>query len=147
MQHMYTGPLWRRERRLKREDRQRFAVQGATYPTLKQVGLVELDAIYVPDWARAKAVKGLPLTASSVWLRRIAANKLANLDREAGGEPKLTLAWFRRCMLCGRACLGAEAENRLALDRKVNGSQIPCGPDCLDVSRAGRGGRKNGRTN
>src|SRR5580698_799785 len=124
-----SAPLWRRERQYRREARRTARSLGFRLPTLAQVALVELDAIYVPDWALKKAIRGLTVTNSSVWLRRIAANLLARIDREAGGTPKVTPTAYRRCPMCDRALLGVEAEQRFELDKKWTGNQTPCGPD------------------
>jgi hypothetical protein len=97
---------------------------------------VDLDAIYVPAWAQAKAIRGLTLTAETIWLGRIAASALARLDREAGGTPVMTKTLYRRCPLCDRPLLGEEAQARFDLDRTMTGRQVPCGPECLDVSKS-----------
>lgn len=144
----WDAPLWKRERERKRQDRLHFHRQGRSCPTLKTAVLVELAAIYAPAWAQAKAIRGLESTASAVWLGRIAAAKLAQLDREAGGTPGLTSAFYRRCQVCERTLLGVEAEARLELDRKLGGEGMPCGPDCLEEARANKQAakeRKKGR--
>ena len=102
---------------------------------MRVIGLVELDAITVPEWARRKAIPGLTITETSVWLGRIAANALARFDRESGGEPRLTIAAYRPCKVCGRARLGEDAEARWELDRKYEGWRLPCGPECLEIAK------------
>jgi hypothetical protein len=139
MRQLHQGPLWRRERIQRAADAERYHVQGNAQPHLRTIALVELDAINVPEWARRKAIKGLTLTADSVWLGRIAANALAELDRQAGGSPKMTKSVYRRCKICKKPLLGPEAESRLDADRKVWGDGIPCGPDCLELMRAKKG--------
>lgn len=131
-----NGPLWRRERAARRLDKTLRRMWKRSVPTLKTIGLVELTAIPMPEWARKKAVKGLTLTDSSVWLRRIAANFLARMDREAGGSPGLTTTEYRRCRLCGQPLLGPEAVARWELDRKIEGHRLPCSPACLEMERA-----------
>lgn len=106
-------------------------------PRLRTIGLVELDVLVVPEWARRKAIPGLTLTGASVWLGRIAARALERMDREAGGEPKLTLSAYRPCKVCGRPLLGEEAEARWELDKKFQGESKPCGPGCVERQRAG----------
>ena len=128
-----NAPLWRRERNQRHADRRDRAARGLSTPKVHQIALVELDLITVPDWARQKAIKGLSITETSIWLRRIAANKLASLDIEAGGCPRLTPTAYRRCKQCGRPLLGVDAEGRLDLDRKFEGDRIPCGPECLEI--------------
>lgn len=96
---------------------------------------MDLDAIYVPAWARDKAIAGLTLTADSIWIGRIAASILVRQDREAGGRPVVTKTLYRPCPLCGRPLLGEEAQARFELDRTMTGRQLPCGLECLDVSK------------
>jgi hypothetical protein len=102
---------------------------------LAHIALVELDAIDVPGWARRKAIRGLSVERDKIWLRRIAANLLARLDIEAGGQPKVTPTEFRRCGICDRPLLGEEAQIRFDLDRRFEGHRIPCGPDCVELER------------
>lgn len=126
-------PLWRRERQQRREDRERTRCWRRTTPRLRMIALVEVTAIPMPTWAKAKAVPGLSVSPSSVWLGRIAANLLARIDREAGGEPRITPTVYRRCAICKRPLLGEQAEARFDLDRKFEGKRLPCGPDCVEV--------------
>ena len=114
-------------------------------PRLRQVALVELDKIPVPQWARDKAIPGLTLTGDRVWLGRIAARALARLDESVGGRPQLTFEVYRPCRVCGRPLLGAAAERRLELDRKWEGSRIPCDPDCTAIAHAQRPERVRAR--
>jgi hypothetical protein len=111
-------------------------LHGKAYATVWTIALVELDAIPVPAWAIRKAIRGLTITASSVWLRRQAAAYLVNLDEDVGGHPKVTPASFRRCGICQRALIGVEAEMRGEQDRKWMGEQVPCGPECLPAAKA-----------
>lgn len=132
-----STPAWQRSRIWRREEDREFARNcGFKLPILKQIALVELDAIYVPAWARARAIKGLTITDSTVWLKRIAANRLCREDREAGGTPKLTIESYRRCNICKRVLLGPEAEARFDLDRRFEGQRITCGPDCAELEKA-----------
>jgi hypothetical protein len=132
------APLWRRSRDRNNELERVRRTFGWSAPRLTQIALVELDRIYVPAWALEKAIRGLTVTPSSVWLRRIAANKLAALDIEAGGTPKLTVSAYRRCQMCDRALLGPEAEARLILDMRFEGEgkRTPCGPGCVELVHA-----------
>lgn len=139
-----TGPLWRREREARRQDREFRAAIGRATPRLIQIALVEPEAIHVPQYFLDRAIRGLTATRERVWLRRIAANMLARLDRECGGRPVLTREFYRRCKLCGRALLGAEAETRLALDREFEGHRIPCGPLCIEMQAAGNRRKRQG---
>ena len=135
------APAWRRTR----DDRYAARTFPARWnwptPRLKQIALVEPEAIDVPAWALAKAVRGLESNRERVWLGRIAANLVARLDRESGGESRITVTSFRRCRICGRSLLGEEAEARVELDLRFEGNRIPCGPDCVELERAQRGRR------
>lgn len=130
-------PHWQRSRIWRREEDREFARNcGFKLPLLKQIARVDVTAIRVPTWARDKAIKGLTLTDSTVWLRRQAANMLCKLDQEAGGDPKLTTTPYRRCQVCSRVLLGPEAEARFELDRKFEGQRITCGPACAELEKA-----------
>ena len=133
-----TGSLAWEERAQRKRDRAQRASRGLTTPRLRQVALVELDKIPVPQWARDKAIPGLTLTGDSVWLGRIAARALARLDESVGGRPRLTFEVYRPCRVCWRPLLGAMAEHRLELDRKFEGWRIPCGPECVEIEAVRR---------
>ena len=100
--------------------------------------MVELSALTVPEWARKKAIRGLTITDTKVWLGRIAANFLARLDREAGGVSRITLSEYRRCGICDRPLLGVEAVERFEQDRRFAGEFTKCGPDCVQRDRRRR---------
>ena len=127
-------PYWFSDRRLSREYRRNAKAWGITVPKLKTVVQVQTDAIAIPAWAREHAIPGLESNQTAVWLGRISANVLARLDREAGGQPKLTTTVFRRCRICSRALLGIAAQEQFERDRVKAG--IPCGPDCVETARA-----------
>jgi hypothetical protein len=129
-------PVWQRTRDDRWRDERIRRQFGWKTPRLKEIALVEPEAIDVPGWALAKAIPGLESNRDKVWLGRIAANLLCRMDQEAGGTPQLTVAKYRRCNLCGRALLDAEAESRFDLDRQYEGHRIPCGPDCTELERA-----------
>lgn len=129
-------PAWQRTRDDRYRENGKLARWEMRAPRLKQIALVEPELIPVPDWALRKAIKGLTSDRNKVWLGRIAANLLARLDREVGGNPKLTVTSYRACRLCGRVLLGAEAEARFEQDRKFEGHRAPCGPDCVETERA-----------
>ena len=134
----FWAPAKKRERLLRRMDRERRATQGLTTPRLRTILLVELDAIYVPGWAKRKAIPGLTLTRESIWLGRIAGRILEREDRAAGGSPKVTPAAYRPCKCCKRPLLGIAAERRLELDRRYHGDRIPCSPECAEIQAARR---------
>jgi hypothetical protein len=127
---------WFGDRSLRGEYRKNAKAWGITVPQLKTVVQVQTDAIAIPGWAREKAITGLASDSTAVWLGRMAAAMLAKLDREAGGTPKLTTTVFRRCRICSRALLGIEAQERWEVDRQRAGTDIPCGPDCIEAARA-----------
>jgi hypothetical protein len=144
-----TFPFWapakKRERLARKLDRERRKAQGLSTPRLRTILLVELDAIYVPDWAKKKAVPGLTLTRESIWLGRIAGRILEREDRAAGGNPRVTAEVYRPCKCCKRPLLGLAAEERLSLDRRFHGDRIPCSPECAEIqaARTKRKGRAN----
>lgn len=133
---VWRWPANRRERAARKIDRERRAARGMATPRLRTVMLVELDAIPMPEWARRKAIQGLTLTESSVWLGRIAGRILEREDQRAGGSPRVTVERYRPCRVCKRPLLGLDAERRLELDRKWNGERIPCGPECAEIQAA-----------
>jgi hypothetical protein len=137
----YYGPLpWQslasKERYWRREEKKALRARGLKVPKLAQIGLVELAAISVPDWARSKAIRGLALTDKSVWLSRVPARRLMREDEAAGGKPKIAWTTYRRCKICQRPLLGLEAERRQQLDKKWEGARILCGPDCSSYESA-----------
>lgn len=129
------GKLWRAERARRRAQRELFRSLGRPLPRVATIVQVRLDAIAMPDWARKKAIKGLTLTPDTVWLRRMAAVYLARLDAEAGGEPEMTWAEYRRCPMCGRPLLDADAAARAETDQRFGGDQIPCSIECVELSK------------
>jgi hypothetical protein len=154
MARLEQTPVWYQERGFRRQYRQNAKKWGVRVPKLPTVCLVEPEVVAIPAWCWAKAVPGLNAPAGAVWLRRIAANLLARMDREAGGHPKITETCYRRCSQCGRGLIGPEAELRWEQDRRWEGSKMselrydrdeghkgtyanggnpePCGPDCVE---------------
>lgn len=123
-----------RERLRRRIEKYEARALGRTWPKLTTILKVELDQIPMPNWAREKAIKGLTLTDSVVWLKRIAGRKLEALDRECGGNPRVTTTQYRPCPICRRPLIGEEAEARWELDKTFTGTQVPCGPTCLETA-------------
>ena len=141
-------PIWQRtaeqrDRAARRLDRERRKARGLSTPRLRTILLVELDAISMPAWARRKAIRGLTITASTVWLGRIDGRVLERLDRQCGGHPKVTSERYRRCRVCKRPLLGLDAEHRLELDRRWAGDGTPCSQECVEIAAA-RQKRKGG---
>lgn len=128
--------FWYSDRALRGEYRRNAKEWGITVPRLKTVVQVQTDAIPIPGWAREKAIAGLASDSTQVWLGRIDAAVLASMDRQAGGTPRLTTTLYRRCRVCSRPLLGVAAQERFEQDRQFGGTQIPCGPDCLETARA-----------
>lgn len=139
---LWRIPGDRREKVARKLDRERRAARGMATPRMRTILLVQLDAIAMPEWARRKAVKGLTVTETSIWLGRIAGRALERADRAAGGSPRVTPVGYRPCRVCKRPRLGLDAEHRLELDRKWNGDRIPCGPECAEI-QAARARRKS----
>lgn len=148
-------PLWYRERGARRIYRRNAKAWGVKVPALKTVVLVKTEIVAIPAWALAKAVPGLKAEPGSVWLYRIAANALAQLDRAEGGRPQLTPVFYRRCGLCSRGLIGRDAELRWEQDREWEGRKgrherdpahrgtyadggnpTPCGQDCVERQQA-----------
>jgi len=144
-QYGEVEPAWKRDRRMRAMLRERLKRDGLTMPKLATIVRVDLDRIWVPAWAQAKAIRDLTVTQSSVWLGRIAANVLARIDREAGGKPVLTPTLYRRCPQCDRALLGDEAQARWEMDLSYTGRQLPCGPECIERARALKARKKGQR--
>jgi hypothetical protein len=138
--------FWMSDRQLSRRYRKLARHWGFSVPALRPAVLVELEKIYVPLWAREKAIPGLASDETKVWLGRINAKVLAGLDREAGGTPKLTTTVYRKCRFCKRVLLGILAEELFEKDRQPGGEFSPCGPDCVEVEklRRPRAGRSKG---
>lgn len=132
------APLVKRERDRRRLERGWAREAGLPLPRLRTVMLVEPEAIHVPQWALEKAVPGLTATREAVWLGRIAAKLLIELDESAGGTPKVTVSCYRRCGLCGRVLLGVEAEQRYSDELHFGGQHTICGPTCVERQRARR---------
>lgn len=123
-------------REVRRARRYELRCKGIQKAYRRRVWCVEVSAIAMPEWARARAVKGLTQSATRVWLRPRDARMLARIDREAGGEPAMAEAEFRRCGVCNRPLLGLDAAARRELDESaVTGRQLPCGGDCLEAAR------------
>lgn len=146
----YFGPtpyqsLASRERYWRREEKKALRARGLKVPKLAQVGLVELAAISVPDWARSKAIRGLTLTETSIWLSRVPARRLIREDEAAGGKAKVAWTTYRRCKICQRPLLGLEAERRQQLDKKYEGERAICGPDCVEYEQANIAAKLQGK--
>lgn len=124
-----------RERELRRQWKREHRARGMTYPKLATIGMVALTAITIPAEMRAKRIKGLTVTDTSIWLRRMAARELMTLDEQAGGQPRVTWTNYRPCWICKRPLIGLEADHRFRLDLKFEGFRIPCSPECPELER------------
>ena len=100
---------------------------------------VKPEVIDVPEWAVLRRVRGLSESPDAVWLTRRDGFKLAQLDREAGGEPEVTEVEFRRCDQCHRPLLAEDAEDRRNLNESdQEGRRKPCSSECYAAARDGR---------
>lgn len=91
-----------------------------------------LRGMFIPQWARDAAVRGLGQQQDSVWLWWVDARRLIALDRAAAGRSKVTRAELRHCPVCGRPFVGIEAEKRRRLDESgPHGRNTPCGDACV----------------
>lgn len=115
------------------QELQSNGIQPARILRIMQVQLLDMD---VPAWAIKKAVKGLPLTSQTVWLRRKDGNALA---RYSGASCLTMETEHRACTLCQRPLLGVEAaERRRQIESDVTARQLPCGDTCIEAQRDGR---------
>jgi hypothetical protein len=122
-------PRWRAARR-------QAMKQGGVMPSRRQwawnVRPQALKSLLMPEWVREAAIKGLGQGVDSVWLWPTDAVRLIWQDRRAGGHPLVVKAELRHCSVCGRPCVGNEAEKRRLLNESgVQGLETPCGADCL----------------
>jgi hypothetical protein len=132
-------------RRQRIEQRRELRVRGIVPGRHRRVYRVELTAMDAPAWvaeeaARSSVLRALTSDARTVWLFARSARYLAERDRDAGGEPRVTRMEWRRCPQCERLLLGVDAAARRQLDESCRtGRQLPCGPDCLERSRRKQG--------
>ena len=104
---------------------------------------VDPELIAIPEWARKRVIEGLSCGKDFVWLHPGDARLLERMDREAGGNPKVLEAEFRRCRFCGRPALGEDAAAMRGLD--MGGEDwSACGDEC-DAARADGRWRKHRR--
>lgn len=104
-------------------------------PAKKQwVICVQTTAIKIPFWALARREERLSVSEHHVWFRGRSngrAKILERQDREAGGNPELTVVEWRTCPVCYRVMLGLEAEVRRKLDESCkDGRLLPCHGEC-----------------
>lgn len=125
--------VWRRE--LKAE----FRARGIQAARKQYIVCVRLTAIPMPAWVQGKRIAGLTFTNAIVWLPRPDAKYLIELDRENGGTATYAETEYRRCGVCGRPLLGADAELRRRLDESTaTGRMMPCSSECIEAERDGR---------
>lgn len=111
--------------------KQELRERGIPVTKPSYITLVEPSVIAMPEWARKRAVKGLPVEAGRVWLRRSDAIMLARLDREDGGRPTVLRVEYRQCPVCKRVLLGELAKARRMLEESYRtANQLPCSRDC-----------------
>jgi hypothetical protein len=132
---MGRGAL-RTRRRYRQERLEEMRVRGIRPARKVRILGVRITAIPMPEWVKERAIKGLSLTESFVWLRRRDARFLMRLDREAGGEPYATETEYRRCKICSRPLIGDAARMRRDLDESsFTGRYKACGSDCIEAER------------
>lgn len=121
-------PRWRAARR------REMKMRGITPANRQEVWCVQPSALLkVPDWVFRRAVKGLGSLPyyHQVWLRPRDAKRLCALDRMAGGRSHVTKTEFKRCHVCARPIIGAQAaERRKVIESGPAGRLTPCGPTC-----------------
>jgi hypothetical protein len=143
---------WQRyERKERRRQKRVLRFLGVKPAQRRWVTCVEVTAIEVPQWAKDKAVPNLYSGPEKVWFKgrsSVHARMLAFQDREAGGEPEVTKVECRSCSRCKRLMLGLEANARRGIDedRKGNGRDMPCGPECEVTPRRRTHGNATGST-
>jgi hypothetical protein len=123
-------------RQWRREHKEELRHRGIRVARVRRILAVRITAIPMPDWARARRIKGLSFSESFVWLTPRDARFLMRLDREAGGEPYAAETEYRRCPTCHRPLIDDAARMRRELDESaVTGRMLPCGPECLDAEK------------
>jgi hypothetical protein len=120
-------PRWRR---FQRQTRSQAGIRNANR---NWVALVRLKLLDLPAWSIAASIPGLGWDTQSVWLSRPDARRLARQERDSGGRAVVQVFEFRRCDVCRRPLVGAEAEERrrLIVLSPVARSRT-CGPRCAD---------------
>jgi hypothetical protein len=132
------NPLQKR-RAWRRELKAEFKVRGIEAAHKQWIVCVRPTAIPMPAWVAGKRIAGLTFTESTVWLPRPDAKYLIALDRENGGSATYAETEYRRCMVCARPLLGADAELRRRMDESTpTGRMMPCGSECIEASKDGR---------
>jgi hypothetical protein len=119
-------PRWRAARR--REMRER----GTPIPNCQEAWNVQVTALLaIPDTILQRALVGFSVLPNSIWLRRGTAKLLIALDRAAGGRSVVTKIEYKRCNLCNRPLIGAEAaKRRLLLETDPTTKAKPCDLNC-----------------
>jgi hypothetical protein len=114
-------PRWRTARR------KELHAQGIVIPKKQHVFLVEPTTLpEMPEWAEKRRVKGFGSTPGHIWLMRGPARLLIAADHYRSKRVKVE---FKRCVLCRRPMIAAQAE---AYRKQLESGDrsIPCGPDC-----------------
>jgi hypothetical protein len=120
-----------RQPRFRRHNRQLRNLAGIRNANRNWIALVRLTLLDIPSWSLAAAIPGLSVVADAIWLSRKDARKLAREERESGGRAIVQTFEFRRCEVCRRPLVGAEAEERRRLIiLSPEARRRPCGPNC-----------------
>lgn len=124
----YRGQI----RKMRIERRHQLRLRGIKPNRVTMLYRVDVTAIKLPRWALDAAVPELSRSDRHVWLTRSNAKALEELDRQVGGDPKLTEVEYRRCPVCRRMLIGEDAELRRRMNEScMTGEQIPCDSECL----------------
>jgi len=119
-------PRWRAARR------QAMKAQGITPANRQDAWCVVLEnGKIIPAWLESRAIDGLGTIPNQFWLRPRDAKALIRLARTWGVYYDVTKTEYKRCLLCGRPCIGSEAEKlRTQMESGSEGRALPCGPNC-----------------
>lgn len=123
-------------RRVRQERRADLRARNIVQARPKYVYRVTTTAILMPAWCADRRIKGLTFNEDTVWLNAKDARFLMARDQECGGQPRHSVAEYRRCSICSRPLLGEDAKLRRTLDESaVTGRQKSCGSDCLEAAK------------
>ena len=125
-----------RKPRFRAARRRGLKEQGITPVNRQEAWYVRPSALpAIPDEILKVAIPGLGPASGGVWLGPRAAKRLMAIDR---GWHEVTKTEFKRCPLCSRPTVAAEAEKlRKQMESAPNGRSLPCGPKCEEERASG----------
>ena len=128
-----------RQPRWRAAHRRALNASGITTARAMHIINVKPSAIFdIPDSILRSEIPGLPKITGCVWLLPRDAKKLMTLDSRYGGWSKTLRVEFRRCDVCNRPLLGAEAaDRRQVINNSPTARQIPCGDQCAEDLASG----------